>query len=304
MNIFTIGMLGLILVLVIYYFPSPTASFKKIYAKVPAKQRSSLDTFRSDCDLRDMNINGSKWKYLVTGTGDKTIVFLHGMGGGYDIWWQQINHFKTDCRVISFTYPPINNLLDLSTSVIAILDKEMVENVNFVGSSLGGYFTQYLVKHFPDRVDKAVFANTFPPNDIISKNAGRLPKMLPWLPEWVIMRNLRQTTAKAIYPASGNSELVAAYMMEQSYGMMSKAQFASRLNCVLDYFEPPDIVENGIPTLIIESDNDPLVSEELRELLKSCYPSAPIETFHQKGHFPYLNAPQEYNRVLEKFLLC
>lgn len=93
-------------------------------------------------------------------------------------------------------------------------------------------------------------------------------------------------------------------MMEQSRGMMSKAQFVSRLNCVLDYFEPPDIVNNGIPALIIESDNDPLVSEELRELLKSCYPSAHIETFHQKGHFPYLNAPQEYNRILEKFLLC
>ena len=302
MNIFIIGMLGLILLLVIYYFPPPTASFKNIYAKVSAKQRSSLDTFRSDCDLRDININGIKWKYLVTGTGDKTIVFLHGMAGGYDIWWQQINHFKTNCRVISLTYPPINNLADLSASVIAILDKEMVENVNFVGSSLGGYFAQYLVKNNSDRIEKAVFANTFPPNHIISKKADRFSKILPLLPEWVIMRNLRQTTANAIYPASGNSELVGAYMMEQSCGMMSKAQFTARLNCVLDYFEPPDIVKLGIPALIIESDNDPLVSEELRELLKSCYPSAQVEALHQKGHFPYLNTPREYNRILEKFL--
>ena len=292
----------ILILVVIYFFPSPKASFKRLYTKVPSSQRSSLYSFRLDNDLRHINVNGSRWSYLVLGNGVKTIAFLHGMGGGYDIWWQQINYFKASYRVISVTYPPLYKLADLSAGVMAIMDKEEIANVNIVGSSLGGYFAQYLVKNNPDRIEKAVFANTFPPNDIISKNAGRLPKILPWLPEWAIMRNLRQTTAKSIYPASEYSELVAAYMMEQSCGMMSKAQFTARLNCVLDYFQPPDIVKYGIPTLIIESDNDPLVSEELRELLKSCYPSAQVEALHQKGHFPYLNTPREYNRILEKFL--
>jgi maspardin len=303
MTIFIIGILGLIFIIAInYYFPSPTDSFEKLYAKVPDEQRSSFMTFRSENNLRHTTVNGIEWRYLTTGTGSKTIVFLHGMGGGYDIWWQQINYFKTDYRVISMTYPPIQNLADLSAGISAILDEERIDKTHIVGSSLGGYFAQYLVKNYSERIEKAVFANTFPPNHIISKKAGRFAKMLHWLPEWFIMRNLRRTTANAIYPASGNSELVGAYMMEQSCGMMSKAQFAARLNCVLDYFEPPDIVKYGIPALIIESDNDPLVSEELRELLKFCYPSAPVETFHQKGHFPYLNEPAEYNRTLDHFL--
>jgi pimeloyl-ACP methyl ester carboxylesterase len=57
-----------------------------------------------------------------------------------------------------------------------------------------------------------------------------------------------------------------------------------------------------IPALIIEADNDPLVDENFRELLKSTYPLIPFKTFHQKGHFPYLNAPDEYNRTLDPFL--
>ena len=142
----------------------------------------------------------------------------------------------------------------------------------------------------------------FHSNTIIAEKAGKMGKILPFLPEWMVLRNLRQTTAKAIYPASGNSELVAAYMLEQSYCMMRKAQFVTRFQCVLDYFDPPDIEKLKIPVLIIEADNDPLVAENLREMLKSTYPAVPVKTFHDKGHFPYLNDAEEYNRTLERFL--
>ena len=85
------------------------------------------------------------------------------------------------------------------------------------------------------------------------------------------------------------------------YGMMSKAQFAARFRCVIDSFEPPDIQSSGIPVLIIEADNDPLVEETLREMLKAIYPSAVIKTLPGAGHFPYLNCPGEYNKILGAF---
>ena len=258
--------------------------------------------FDKDNPLRSIRVNSFSWHYFTSGKGDKTIVFLHGMGGGYDIWWQQINHFKINHRVICMTYPPIPTLAGLSAGIISILDREQVGKMIIVGSSLGGYFAQFLVKHYPDRVEKVVFANTFPPNKIIIEKTGKAAKILPLLPEWIVMRNFRRTIVESIYPASGYSELVRAYLMEQSYGMMRKNQFLARLNCVLEHFIPPDMEALKIPALIIEVDNDPLVDENLRELLKSSYPSIPVKTFHQKGHFPYLNAPDEYNRTLEQFL--
>ena len=261
-----------------------------------------METFREDNPLRNMHVNNVNWRYLVVGRGDKTIVFLHGMGGGYDIWWQQINHYKINHRVICMTYPPIPTLAGLSAGVIAILDNEQVDKVIIVGSSLGGYLAQFLFKHYPDRVEKVVFGNTFPPNKIIAAKARSLAKILPLLPEWIVMRNFRHTIEEAIYPAAEYSELVHAYLMEQSYGMMRKNQFVARLNCVLESFIPPDMQSLNIPALIIEADNDPLVDENLRELLKSTYPYIPVKTFRQRGHFPYLNAPDEYNRILDQFL--
>jgi pimeloyl-ACP methyl ester carboxylesterase len=192
----------------------------------------------------------------------------------------------------------------MSRGLLAILDREDVDRVTVVGSSLGGYLAQYLVAHHPDRIERAVFANTFPPNERITQQNRVLGALLPFLPAWLVVRFLRRNVETSIYPAAGHSELVRAYLREQSYrGGMSKAQFVARYRCVVDPFTPPDVEALGIPSLLVEADNDPLVEEELREELKRTYPSAQVQTLHEVGHFPYLNEPTAYAGLLQAFLL-
>ena len=83
---------------------------------------------------------------------------------------------------------------------------------------------------------------------------------------------------------------------------MNKSQVVARYRCVIDSFVPADIQSSGIPVLIIEADNDPLLEERLREMLKTTYPSAEIKTLHGAGHFPYLNRADEYTKILGEFL--
>jgi maspardin len=295
--------LGLVLiVLVVYFLPTANVSFRKIYANVPADASQSLQKFRGSRPLKRLFVDNLPWNYISLGQGPETILLLHGMGGGYDIWWQQIEALRDQYRMIVPTYPPVHRLAKLKKGIMAILDQEQVEQFNMVGSSLGGYLAQYLVAKQPGRIKKAVFANTFPPNEIFIEKSRWLRKLLLLLlPQWAVMRNFRKTAIEKIYPAAGNSELVRAYMLEQSYGMMSKAQFVARFHCVIDSFEPPDLQSSGIPILIIEADNDPLVEKPLREMLKTTYPSAAIKTLSGAGHFPYLNRADEYTKVLEDF---
>ncbi|MFU8773841.1 MAG: alpha/beta fold hydrolase, partial [Anaerolineales bacterium] len=70
----------------------------------------------------------------------------------------------------------------------------------------------------------------------------------------------------------------------------------------VDDFPPPDITSLNIPVMIIESDNDPLLDETLRNKLKETYPTARVITLSDVGHFPYLNMASEYTRLLEGFL--
>ncbi|NIA24910.1 MAG: alpha/beta fold hydrolase [Gammaproteobacteria bacterium] len=270
-----------------------------LYAYVEEDVRESLFGFRRDRKVRRLRIDDHVWQYVSFGAGDQTILFLHGMGGAYDIWWQQLEAFAGRFHVVSVTYPDVATLAGLRRGLLAILDAERIDRFSVVGTSLGGYLAQYLVAHDADRIDRAVFANTFPPNDIISAENARTAAVSAYLPERLVMGVFRKRVASGAVPAAGGSPLVRAYLYEQSRGVMSKAQFLTRYQCVIDRFDP---VEPPMPVLIIESDNDPLVSRELREMLRRTYPNAETYTFHKTGHFTYLNEPVAYTRVLAEFL--
>jgi pimeloyl-ACP methyl ester carboxylesterase len=292
-----------IALMTVYFFPSLGPSFDRLYAEVEAPTAESLIKFRETYGVKKLEVNGKNWEYIVAGRSNpQTILFLHGMTGSYDIWWQQIEALKDEFRVISLTYPAVDSLEEMDNGIITILDRERVPFTHIVGSSLGGYFAQYFVAKHPERVDRAVFANTFPPNDLIAEKNATIGTLLPFLPEWLVMSTLRGSFQESIYPTSGNSELVLAFLNEISYGRMSKGQMVGRYRCVIEKFQAPNISMLGIPVLIIESDNDPLVEYELREFLKDNYPTAMIFKLGDAGHFPYLSMADEYTQLLVEFL--
>ena len=284
----------------IYLYPTPHKTFDELYAKVDAESVASLADFRQAHPVRTLELRGVKWEYLSLGDGPETILFLHGMTGAYDIWWQQMEALQDEYRVVSVTYPAVKSLEEMDQAVMAILEAEGVNHFYMVGSSLGGYFAQYLVTRHPNMILGAVFANTFPPNEVIAENNKTIGALLPYLPEWLVMNVLSGSLRESVYPASDYSELVLAFGLEQTYGRMSKAQVLGRFHCVVEPFEAPDTAALGIPVMIIEADNDPLVETALRKQLKETYPTAEVVTL-SNGHFPYLSMPAEYTTYLEAF---
>ncbi|GIV36764.1 MAG: hypothetical protein KatS3mg032_1143 [Cyclobacteriaceae bacterium] len=282
-----------------YLWPVTRVSFNELYAKVDPAIVSSLRSFRQAYPPRQLQVNGVMWEYIAAGQGQEAILFLHGMAGACDIWWQQINALRGQYRIIAVTYPPLRTLEELEKGVLSVLKKEGVKDFNIVGTSLGGYFAQYLVTRHPHRVRRAVLSNTFPPNDLIAEKNRILATILPYLPEWLVLSVFRDRFEQTIYPTSGNDELTLAFLNEVGYGRINKAHLVGRYYCVIDKFVPS---APPIPVMIIESDNDPLVELTLREQLKATYPRATVYTFSGAGHFPYLNHAQEYSQLLVDFL--
>ena len=297
-RVILIPLLIILILAGIYFWPVPRQEFTQVYSLAPADQVESLQAFRSNNPPASLEVDGLKWEYLSTGSGPQTIVFLHGMTGSYDIWWQQIETLKANYRVITVTYPAAASLAKMENGLLAILAQEGVDKFNVVGTSLGGYFAQYLVSRNPDRIEKAVLANTFPPNDLIKEKNGAIGSLIPYLPEWLVIKVLRGSFASSIYPASGNDEMTLAFLNEISAGRMRKAQVAARYACIVEKFDPP--TDTAIPLLIIEASNDPLVEASLREQLKTTYPAAQVVTV-DNGHFPYISTPDFYTQTLKDF---
>ena len=299
----TITTLALALILLgVYAFPIPKASFRVIYSEVPETVVTALRSFRRCNPPKRFKAGSVTWRYHDAGAGENVLFFLHGMGGSGDIWFQQIEALKERFRCIAVTYPPLPNLDLLRFGILGILEQEKISRVNLVGSSMGGYLAQFLMARDPSLIRRAVFGNTFPPNAIISQRARMGARYLPWVPEWAIMAGMRRNTERVLYPAAGNSELVKAYLYEQTCGPMRKPDFIARCACLCQSFVLPDPRKLKIPALIVEADNDPLIDDDLRKMMRMAYPSAEVKTFRQAGHFPYLTRPDEYTCALAQFL--
>ncbi len=240
---------------------------------------------------------GERWEYVAWGEGP-TVVFLHGMAGGYDIWFRQLGALGERHRVVAVTYPPVRRLRPLADQLVRLVGEVADGTMAVVGSSLGGYVAQYLVAEYPERVRGAVFGNTFPPNDLVrSRNRWRV-RLARVLPARALAASFRRTVEGAIVPAAGGSELVRAYLLEE--GRITKRDFLARYECVVDPFEVAASVD--VPTLILEARNDPLVPEPLRRAMASTYPGSEVIDLGDVGHFPYLNDADRYTRLISEFV--
>lgn len=290
----------IVMVSIFYLWPVKKENFASLYNGDPSTQQS-LEVFRSQA-TQSVSNNGQKWDYLISGSGDRTLVFLHGMGGAYDIWWQQIDKLKSQYQIISITLPQVHTLEEATSGILIILNEHNIDKATLIGSSMGGYITQYFLQKYPEKLQAVVLGNTFPPNHIYQEQNGALRKKVPFIPAWMVMSAFRKNVSEVVVPASEDSPLVEAYLHEQYAGLMSKGQFIGRMDIVLDYYEPKlDQVHQSIPKLIIESDNDPLILPELQNGIKTLYPEAEVFTFSGKGHFPYLNDAEQYTKVLQDY---
>ena len=275
--------------------------FDRLYINVDPRVAQSLQDFRLKNPVKRLVADGVPWEYLSVGEGENVILLLHGMAGAYDIWWQQIEALRKHYRIISLTYPLVDNFEAMHAGINSILHNLGVEHYNVIGTSLGGYLAQYLIARQPERIRCAVFANTYPPNDLLARRTRSAKVLLRFAPTALIRLGMDLNTRRSLYPASGRSEILKAYLLEGARAMRRDI-FLARYRCVIQYFDPrpPDGPTPSL--LIIESQNDPLISPELRQGLKQTYPMALVHTFGDVGHFSYLHKPEAYIQVLERFL--
>lgn len=284
----------------LFFIPVPHPSFQDNY---PHKDEiyKSLENFKAK-ETKSIHFNNKEWKYYTGGSGEETIFFVHGMGGSYFLWWQQVEALKKDYKIISYELPVgVNTLDEASDGILAILDAEKVQRTNIVGTSMGGYIAQSVVHKAPERINKAVFGNTFPPNDLIKSKNNFKSLVANVLPPIIIYQLRNWNFENGMAASSSNPELIGAYLKSVPF---QKKQFKERYQIVTDDFNIDfnQVKVDVIPLLILECDNDPLIPKELREGMKQRYPFALSHSFGNEGHIPCVSAPEKYNKVLLDFL--
>ena len=262
----------------------------------------TLEEFRRRYRPRLVRVGGQSWRVIET-RGRKnapTLVMLPGTLGTAEIFWNQIAVLGRRARIVSLTYPPIDNIHALADGLAALLDKLGIERASFVGSSLGGYLGQWFAARYPDRVQTLVIGNSLTDPKTLNA-AGTSVSILKQAPP-----SLHQSIVLGSIETWPEPEPIFRRLKQilrhSGRKLISGDTLKARVLATAAGSEVPTPVLPQSRTVIIECADDPLVPRAAQKAMRRKYPRAKLYRLPRGGHYPYITRAADYTRILARHL--
>ncbi|MEJ7736227.1 MAG: alpha/beta fold hydrolase [Chitinophagaceae bacterium] len=239
-----------------------------------------------------------KFKYIEEGDGEP-LLLLHGLFGALSNFVDLIEFFRCHYKVIV----PILPLFDLDilhTSVGGLekyvykfIEARNYRNIHLLGNSLGGHVGLLHALRHPERIRSLTLTGS---SGLFENGMGdTYPKRGDY-------EYIRKKTELTFYdPTLASKELV-----DEVYEIVN-----SRIKVIKIIALAKSAIRNNLgeeisqirqPTLLVWGNNDtitpPFVGHEFNKLI----PNSELHFIDKCGHAPMMEVPEEFNRILFKFL--
>ena len=285
-----------------------------------AKSRSEwLDVDWSPYRHR-MEIRGGEVEYVDMGEGDP-ILFVHGLGGCWQTWLENIPFFSRTHRVIAMDLPGFG-ASDLAKEEVSIewygeVLEEMcsrlgIEQAAVVGNSMGGFIGAELAIKHPDRVERLVLVSAA----VFWQEYRRAKPLLSLarVSDAVLGRAIvgstplitRRPRSRAIALSFAGFRYPHLIPRELQVELLLTARrtrgFLPALEALGTYPLRDELPRIKCPTLVVWGTDDTLVGVKHADELEELIPSAQKVIFERTGHVPMLERPDRFNRVMAEFM--
>jgi pimeloyl-ACP methyl ester carboxylesterase len=267
---------------------------------------------------RALQIAGRAVNVITLGAGDEPpIVFVHGLGGSWKNWLENLPALARTRRVVAVDLPGFGDSEmpeeDISVSSYARCVEEVcaqlgVGEVDLVGNSMGGFVSAELAIVHPERVRRLVLVDAAGISivDLRRRPTRTLIRLVAAQASWgtgqrmIIGRPLlRHLAFRAVmrHPTRLAVDLVA-----HEAGGPGMPGFVLAMDALLSYDFRDRLPEISCPTLIVHGEDDMLVpvadAWEFRRLI----PDSKLRILADTGHVPMLERPQTFNELIADFL--
>jgi pimeloyl-ACP methyl ester carboxylesterase len=275
--------------------------------------------------LRRGRFAGAEVNYVDLAPADPAVadrapvLFVHGLGGQWQNWIQNIPRAALERRVVALDLPgfglspmpsePIS--IPCYARVVEALAQDLgLGSVALVGNSMGGFVGADLVIDYPSRVERLVLVSAA---GITTSNMYRAP----------VLTLGRAATALTMYTAARHRQL-ASRPLARHLALALVARHPSRLapdlaweamikgagkpgfedalraNLNFDFHER--LPEIACPTLIVWGADDKLVPVRDADEFERLIPDSRKVVFEDTGHVAMLERPEAFNELLARFL--
>jgi maspardin len=245
-------------------------------------------------------IGGREWGYVAAGEAGPALLLIPGTLGRGDIFWQQIEALEDCARIVAVTYPRNGGVAEWAGDLAELCGRLGLGRVTVLGSSLGGYLAQYFAAAYPHMVERLIAANTL---HSVAGIAARPPYSSDL--DNAPIDELRAGFGRGLNAwrdaQPEQAELVDLLLAEVG-GRIPEPQLRARLKALKHGPELPplDLTRERIAT--IESADDPLIPQPVREAVRERLQPSVAYRFEWGGHFPYVARPELYVALLEEQL--
>jgi pimeloyl-ACP methyl ester carboxylesterase len=278
------------------------------YADVPVELKERFFSFADDVEIREIQRGSRSFRYIERGPRDaKAVVFFTG-GVKFPLFsFSVIEALSRELHVIAPAQPQCRTISEFLDGVNAILETESIAGYSVAGSSWGGQVAQVAVLNSPQRVDRAVLANTGISSGVAIGLALRLYR---WAihrkkPEEVVA-GFRKQALGMLCDTEQSTAFWTALFDDLFERYMTYEDFVTLIDTQIDYVQTysAELARGGFatPVLILSSANESAGSAKMRSQLRQAYPNAEVYEFSEGGHHPALLHLQEYQQVVEEFL--
>jgi len=250
--------------------------------------------------------NGVNIAYIDTGKGDTTLLFVHGWCINRTYWNNQIAYFSKKYRVVAIDLPGFGesgkNRSDWSTrmfgnDVDSVIKQLSLKNVILVGHSMAGDIVLQAAIDNPTKVMGLVGVDNF-------KNVGRIETAQSKADFANAVEELGKHFKKIAFDYFNQdlfSKTTDTAIKKRVLNDVAHADSTIATACmkrVNDFNEVNKLREAKIKLYLINSDVHPVDSIGL---IKNRI-SYRVLDIHGTGHFPMIEAPTEFNLLLEQVI--
>jgi pimeloyl-ACP methyl ester carboxylesterase len=254
--------------------------------------------------VRSLAGDGTSIRYRVHGRGEPAIVFIHGWSCDSGYWDAQLDHFAANHAVITLDLAghgqsPGQQRTDWSIAafgadVAAVVADSGAGRVVLVGSSMGGPVALEAARRLPGQVVGIVGVDTF------REIATPLPQEL-WDGLVGQMRaDFAGSTAAFVGENffTGRTDPVLKRWIIEDMAAAPPEVAIPAVVALADYDDRPALAELDVPVIAINSSGSPTDEPATRRI----EPRFRLVELHGVGHFPMLEDPATFNRVLERIV--
>ncbi|MEO7241682.1 MAG: alpha/beta hydrolase [Variovorax sp.] len=253
---------------------------------------------------RAVKVDGLTW-HLVETPGTRhgpTLMMLPGTLGTAAIFAETMTRFGERVRMISVTYPMIEDIERLADSLAGLMEKLGLEKASLVGSSLGGFLAQHFAARHPERVEQLILGNTLRDPALTRRVVSRQPvERLRQMPPKA-HREMVLTSIESWPEDEPVQKKLKEILLDSGSRLLSARAMKAR---VLAVQAAPAVPKLTIPherITIIDCEDDPLLPREVQDDVVRTYPGARHVRLPSGGHYPYVLRAKEYNAVLSRAL--